>query len=261
MFSPADVELIAGAPSVRRRFLDIVLALTARGYLDALQRYRAALARRNAALRDAARAARQSTASVAVWEPPLAEHGARARARAARVGRDEWSDAFERLCDEIGEPARVSRALLEHARPTRRRCASRHSPRRWRRSAPVDMRRGLTHAGPHRDDLVTLTARRHATCARSARRDSSERAAIALRMLEAATFTRAHGTRARCFCSTIRSPSSTRDARREFSALLARDRTRPDILAVPRESDIPARAHASSSDCALSAARSHSSRV
>ncbi|MEO6877357.1 MAG: hypothetical protein ABI205_02670, partial [Gemmatimonadaceae bacterium] len=72
MFSPADVDLIAGSPNVRRRFLDIMLALTAPGYLAALQRYRAALARRNGALREAAHAGRSSTASVAVWEPPLA---------------------------------------------------------------------------------------------------------------------------------------------------------------------------------------------
>ena len=55
MFSPADVELIAGAPSARRRYLDIMLSVTSRGYLHALQRYRAALLRRNAALRDSAR--------------------------------------------------------------------------------------------------------------------------------------------------------------------------------------------------------------
>ncbi|HEY9227877.1 MAG TPA: hypothetical protein VIP11_14570, partial [Gemmatimonadaceae bacterium] len=65
MFSPADVELIAGAPAARRRYLDIMLALTARGYLAALQRYRAALSRRNAALREAARTGRTTASSIA----------------------------------------------------------------------------------------------------------------------------------------------------------------------------------------------------
>lgn len=58
MFAPADVELVSGAPVIRRRYLDILLALTSRPYLTALQTYRAALARRNAALRDAARTGR-----------------------------------------------------------------------------------------------------------------------------------------------------------------------------------------------------------
>src|SRR4029078_1051975 len=40
MVSPADLDLVAGSPSVRRRYLDILLAVTSRGYLTALQRYR-----------------------------------------------------------------------------------------------------------------------------------------------------------------------------------------------------------------------------
>ena len=34
LFSPADVELVAGAPSARRRYLDILLALSSRSYLS-----------------------------------------------------------------------------------------------------------------------------------------------------------------------------------------------------------------------------------
>ena len=35
MFSPGDVEIVAGAAGVRRRFVDIMLALSSRGYLHA----------------------------------------------------------------------------------------------------------------------------------------------------------------------------------------------------------------------------------
>ena len=45
-FSPRDVDLVAGAPAERRRYLDITLALTSPRYLQALRHYRAALARR-----------------------------------------------------------------------------------------------------------------------------------------------------------------------------------------------------------------------
>ncbi len=55
VFSPRDVSIIAGSPTERRRFLDVTLALSSQRYLAALQSYRAALARRNAALRAAAR--------------------------------------------------------------------------------------------------------------------------------------------------------------------------------------------------------------
>src|SRR5437762_6102667 len=105
MFSPADVDLLAGGPAGRRRFLDIMLAVTSRGYLRALQRYRATLVRRNAALRDAARQhASRADARVGVWEEPLAEHGATLWAE-----REAWVEGaaarFAELARAIGGDA------------------------------------------------------------------------------------------------------------------------------------------------------------
>lgn len=154
LFSPADVELIAGAPTVRRRFLDIVLALTTPGYLVALQRYRAALVQRNAALRESSRASRPSTASVAVWEPALAEHGAvLMRERVAwAIG---VADAFEALCHEIGESARV-RVRYSSSLDTTAGAEGLAAALKARRA--LDVKRGLTHVGPHRDDLMITIA-------------------------------------------------------------------------------------------------------
>src|SRR6478672_5392100 len=107
LFSPADVDLVAGAPSSRRRYLDILLALSSRPYLAALQRYRAALAQRNAALRDALRnTGARAEQRVAVWEAPLAEHGAvlwRERVRWT----ERAAERFAELCAAIGEQAPV----------------------------------------------------------------------------------------------------------------------------------------------------------
>ena len=52
LFTPEDVRLVSDGPQERRRFLDILLSINVPGYLDALQRYRQALAQRNAALRE-----------------------------------------------------------------------------------------------------------------------------------------------------------------------------------------------------------------
>jgi len=71
IFSPADIELVNGGPSERRRFLDIVLSLSEPEYLSALQDYKKILSRRNAALKDG-----QATSVVAAWNPGLIKAGA-----------------------------------------------------------------------------------------------------------------------------------------------------------------------------------------
>jgi DNA replication and repair protein RecF len=240
MFSPTDVELISGAPSARRRFLDIMLALTGapRGYLGALQSYRAALVRRNAALRDSARANRPTPASVAVWEPALAEHGA-----ALWVERREWvasiESRFTELCHEIGEAGRAriryTSSLMETDSPSAALAASLEEKR------SIDIRRGLTSVGPHRDDL-TITLEDPSGTPRELRAFGSagqqRSAAIALRMLEAATFSERTG-RAPLFL--LDDPFAELDVRRSTRVLdlLTRDGLGQTVLAVPRESDIP----------------------
>jgi DNA replication and repair protein RecF len=233
MFSPADVDLIIGPPNSRRRLLDIVLALTTRGYLDALQRYRGALARRNAALREAARSGRQSTSSVAVWEPALAQHGAVIwRERRAWVSQVE--SEMERLCTEIGENGRVRISYTSAIPPNDDLVAQLATALEAKRSS--DLARGLTQVGPHRDDLaITLDGRDLRTFGSAGQQRT---AAIALRMLEAATFRERTG-RAPVFL--LDDPFAELDARRSsrILSLLERAGLGQTILAVPRETDIP----------------------
>jgi DNA replication and repair protein RecF len=238
LFSPADVELIAGAPAARRRFLDIMLALTARGYLGALQRYRSALARRNAALRESARSGRASTASVVVWEPALAQYGA-ALIQARREWVDAIADRFERLCHDIGETARVRLRYAGTLDASENLAAALSAALDEKRG--IDLRRGLTHAGPHRDDLaITITGAdgnaRELRLFGSAGQQRS--AAIALRMLEASTFTERTG---RSPLFLLDDPFAELDVRRSARVLdlLVGNELGQTVLVVPRESDIP----------------------
>src|SRR5437764_13462272 len=158
MFSPADVELVAGGPASRRRFLDIMLAVTSRGYLRALQQYRAALVRRNAALRDAARQpAVRGDARVEIWEDPLAEHGAilwtereawvrwaneRFGAHARAIGGDTLALRYASTAPAV-EADGDRRAALARVLGQQR---------------TTDVKLGLTRSGPHRDDLIITIA-------------------------------------------------------------------------------------------------------
>src|SRR5205814_3886722 len=187
MFSPRDLDLVSGAPTERRRYIDLVLALTDKRYLNALQHYRANLVRRNAALRDAARrGGRSADERVAVWEPALAEHGT-----LLIEARNKWvadsAAEFSRLSEMIGERGE---ARMRYVSPFAE-SEARHDVllAAFEEKRSLDMKRGLTHVGPHRDDLELTIDGRELRLFGSAGQQHT--AAIALRMLEAATL-RAH---------------------------------------------------------------------
>jgi DNA replication and repair protein RecF len=238
LFSPADVDLVAGAPSARRRYLDILLALTSRPYLAALQRYRTALAQRNAALRDAMRSTGARTEQrVAVWEIPLAEHGA-VLWRERIMWADQAAGRFAELSAAIGEQSSVAMryaTALEPASASTEDIASALTTA-LEQKRPLDIRRGLTHAGPHRDDLVLTLDGRELRAFGSAGQQRT--AAIALRLLEAETL-RARVGAAPLFL--LDDPFAELDVRRSANILelLAEQGMGQTLLTVPRESDIP----------------------
>ena len=231
MFAPRDVELVAGAPGARRRFLDVTLALTSRSYLAALQQYRAALVRRNAALRAAARGGGEQR--VAVWEPALARAGA--ALWTARLAWVEGSAArFGELCTAIGERGAVAMryaSAVERGDDLETRLTDALAARRG-----LDIRRGMTHAGPHRDELVLTLEGRELRAFGSAGQQRT--ASIALRLLEAETL---RATRGGAPLFLLDDPFAELDARRSTAILelLARDGLGQVVLAVPRETDIP----------------------
>jgi DNA replication and repair protein RecF len=235
MFAPSDVELVSGAPSARRRFLDIMLALSSRGYLHSLQLYRAALERRNAALRDMAKSgAHARTAAIEVWEPPLAEHGA-ALMRVRRAWITQVASRFAERCAAIGERGTI------HLKYETRVDANAESIEvaladalAAKRSS--DLRYGLTQTGPHRDDLIMLLDGRELRTFGSAGQQRT--AAIALRTLEAETLREARGA-APVFL--LDDPFAELDVRRatRVLTLLREVGLGQTVLAVPRDTDIP----------------------
>jgi DNA replication and repair protein RecF len=238
LFSPADVDLVAGAPSSRRRYLDILLALSSRPYLAALQRYRAALAQRNAALRDAVRSTgARAEQRVAVWEAPLAEHGA-VLWRERVIWSDSAAGRFAELCASIGEQAPVAMRYATSLEPASADVAeiARTLAQALEQKRGLDMRRGITHAGPHRDDLTLTLDGRELRAFGSAGQQRT--AAIALRLLEAETLDHRLGA-APLFL--LDDPFAELDARRSTRILdlLAEQGMGQTLLTVPRESDIP----------------------
>jgi DNA replication and repair protein RecF len=230
VWSPADVALIAGGPAERRRFLDVMLALSSRAYLTALREYRAALDRRNATIRSVQRTGRGGDA-VAAWEGALAERGALvASARYTWV--QERAPEFMRLCTAIGETQVAALgyegdAFAAGADGLRDRLA---------RERDRDIQRGFTSVGPHRDDLAVSLDGHDVRTFGSAGQQRT--AAIALRLLEARTL---RAQRGRQPVLLLDDPFAELDRGRAARALdvLAADDPGQVVLAVPREEEIP----------------------
>jgi DNA replication and repair protein RecF len=233
MFSPRDIQLVAGSPGERRRYLDLVLALSSRRYLLALQQYRSTLMQRNASLRDAARNGSGEDA-VAAWEPALAESGAVITCERGQWVADHAAE-FTRICVTIGEsgdPRMVYHSSLSREGDTREALAA-----ALERQRHHDMRRGLTHSGPHRDDLHVTLAGRDLRSFGSAGQQRT--AAIALRMLEARTLRSAYHVEPMLL---LDDPFAELDAKRaeRILELLENAGLGQTVLAVPRAADIPA---------------------
>ncbi len=72
IFSPEDLMLVKEGPSIRRRYLDMMLSQLSTGYFTALQQYQKALDQRNALLREAKKGGRLDQAMLDAFEDAMA---------------------------------------------------------------------------------------------------------------------------------------------------------------------------------------------
>ena len=159
VLSPADYELTAGGPSVRRQMLDSTLSQAYPVYLQDLMSYRRVLRQRNALLTDLRRGAALSPGTMEAWDAETAALGTRIVLRRA-----EFLDRFKgyvaqahALLQEPGAAPSLSYSpsvdlsnapLVEDATRVYRSALAR-TDRRSRET-------GRTLVGPHLDEVTFL---------------------------------------------------------------------------------------------------------
>ena len=154
VFMPDRLDLVKGAPALRRAHVDQVIAALwpARG--TARTEYSRALAQRNALVaRIRAGAARRELLDP--WDSELARHGI-AVMEARRAALSELEGPFARLAAELGLPGRCAleyrpRSKAHDADGLRAELVDRRED---------DLARGFTGHGPHRDDVALTRDRR-----------------------------------------------------------------------------------------------------
>lgn len=152
-YIPEDTELIYGAPSVRRRLLDLYLSQADKSYLNDLFEYNRILAQRNSLLKEfeIGEDSPSDYEMLDVWDGQLAAVGARINGKRLAM----ISQAQERLAQyyrtieagnsvlawhyesSIAEDPSSQPAFLQKLSSSRRR----------------DLYMGSTSVGPHRDDI------------------------------------------------------------------------------------------------------------
>jgi DNA replication and repair protein RecF len=148
VFMPDRLDLVKGAPALRRAHLDQVVAALWPARAASRADYSRALAQRNALIaRIRGGAPRRELLDT--WDSELARHGV-AVMEARREALSELEEPFARLAAELGLPGGGAleyrpRSRAEDAEGLRAELAERRED---------DLTRGFTGHGPHRDDIA-----------------------------------------------------------------------------------------------------------
>ncbi len=173
VFHPQDLDLVRGAPDLRRRLLDRILVRVVDGYGEALRAYARTLKSRNAVMRSPTPDPR----AVAAYDPLLARFGS-AIVRARMALTDELLPAARAAADDIAlSGSEVSIAYRTKA-PTDANEYREALTRAWE----SDRARMTTTLGPHADDVSIKWGGRSARDVAS--QGQTRAIALALRLAE-----------------------------------------------------------------------------
>jgi DNA replication and repair protein RecF len=187
LFEPNHLQLLQGAPDLRRNYLDDLLSQLRPGYTAMRQHYRRALSQRNALLKSGYDKARHQ---VFAWDLRLSELGGHiAEARMELAGR--VAEALPPLYSEISHSNTAVTVRYHSSLPAGTYASA--LLHKLEHSLQTDCERGFTAYGPHRDDLLVEFDGRSA--AESASRGEARTALLALKIIELQLLERSRGLR------------------------------------------------------------------
>jgi DNA replication and repair protein RecF len=154
VFLPDRLELIKGAPSLRRAHLDAFVAALWPARTQTRRAYAQALAQRNALIARI-RATNSSRETLVSWDAQLARHGL-ALMEDRRAAIQTVAEPFARICAELGLTEDPAIAY----RPRSKATTADELAAELAERVDSDVDRGFTGHGPHRDDVATRRAGR-----------------------------------------------------------------------------------------------------
>lgn len=152
IFSPEDLGLIREGPSMRRRYLDMMISQVNRGYFIALQQYRSGLEQRNALLKNMRATGQNNAGMLDVFEQAMAAPAAvivAARKKVIAMLAELAADTYRGISGKDGEEFQAS----YHSAFRDSENVEEDFMRVLKEDREEDLRLGITSDGPHRDDL------------------------------------------------------------------------------------------------------------
>ncbi len=150
LFEPNHLQLLTGSPELRRTYLDDLLEQTQIGYGSLRRQYKRTLAQRNALLK---RHGNQAAAQLFPWDVRLSElAGQIVRGRLALA--HEINAKIGKLYKDLSH-GKTKVSLAYEAQWPGENYES-QLLKKLAASADLDMARGFTASGPHREDLAVL---------------------------------------------------------------------------------------------------------
>jgi DNA replication and repair protein RecF len=176
LFEPNHLQLLHGAPQLRRDYLDDMLEQTDLGFAGFRRNYRRILAQRNALLK---RSKAPTAQELFPWNLRLSELGATiTRARASLC--EQLADRLTELYRQISET--TTTVTIDYQPKFSLESYESHLLSKLESHLPEDIVRGFTAYGPHREDFVVTYDGRQAD--EFASRGETRTAILALKIIE-----------------------------------------------------------------------------
>ncbi|HEY0827015.1 MAG TPA: DNA replication/repair protein RecF [Bacilli bacterium] len=157
MFAPEDLEIVKGAPSIRRRFMDMEIAQMQSSYLHNLLQYQKILMQRNNYLKQLQFKQDNNHVLLEIWDRQLVEYGVKIIKKRQNFIKklQEWAEKIHSSITNHKEQLRiVYDPSFEISMSEDESVLFDQFMIKLSQVKEQELKRGVSLAGPHRDDLT-----------------------------------------------------------------------------------------------------------
>ena len=152
IFSPEDLNMIRGGPSLRRKFLDMMISQMNRNYFIALQQYRISMEQRNAILKDCRSRQIKPHGMIEDFEQAMAQNAVTITEMRQRMTEHLAYQAFS-VYHRISGKENEDFSMIYHSGLKNAENPEKEMLMQLAANREEDMKNGISSFGPHRDDL------------------------------------------------------------------------------------------------------------